>query len=49
MAKMKKQTDSDAIRIVACYKQAGIAQVESVLKDYLVFADDYERRGWARY
>jgi hypothetical protein len=49
MAKMKKQTDADVIRIVSRYRQAGTAEVEVVLKEYLALADEYERRGWARY
>src|SRR3954469_18100928 len=49
MARMKKQTDADVIRMVNRYQQAGTAEVETVLKDYLTLADDYERKGWARY
>jgi hypothetical protein len=49
MAKMRNQTDADAIRIVNRYRQAGTAEVESVLNEYLKLADEYERRGWARY
>ena len=49
MAKMKKQTDADVIRIVKRYKEAGVGEVEGVLNEYLALADDYERRGWGRY
>jgi len=49
MASMKKQTDADAIRMVSRYQQAGTAEVETVLKDYLALADHYERKGWAPY
>lgn len=38
---MKKQTDADVIRIVSRYRQAGIGEVEVVLKDYLALADEY--------
>ena len=49
MARMQKQTDADVITMVNRYRQAGTAEVETVLKDYLTLADDYERKGWARY
>lgn len=49
MVRMKKQTDADVIRWVIRYRQAGTGEVEVVLKDYLALADEYERKGWARY
>ena len=45
MARMRKQTDADVMRMVNRYRQAGTAEVEIVLKDYLALADDYEGKG----
>jgi hypothetical protein len=49
MARMEEKTGKDAVTMVQRYKQASAEQVETVLKDYLALADEYERRGWEQY
>jgi hypothetical protein len=49
MAAMDKKTGEDAVTMVQRYKEASVAEVETVLKEYLVLANEYERRGWGQY
>jgi hypothetical protein len=49
MARMRKKVDENVVRMVSRYQQASISEVEAALNDYLVLANDYERRGWSQY
>jgi hypothetical protein len=49
VARWKQKTDADVVAYVRRYQAANISEVETVLKDYLAMADEYERSGWSRY
>ena len=49
VAQWKQKVEADADAFVQRYQKAKLSEVETILKDNLAKADEYERRGWSRY